>query len=386
MFAQPRRSRWEARAHQEECTALVGVFRDALINNKVAEKIDGVVSGNAWRTPAVTSISLGPPVQMTVRMLPGMLPADIAAVGARIAPSLGGKQLRVTDHGHGWCTVLVLDHDPLAATLPLVLPRPNRTVLLGRTENGDDVEQDWHTTAHSVIQGVTRSGKSVLTYGILAQLAGQPDVIIAGCDPTALLLRPFADTRHAEWQTSGGDFTAHQDVLERLCDEMDRRITQLPDDRDTIAITEQDPLLVVVLEEYAGFLGQAKLVTDDKGKRIEALVSRLLAEGAKCGIRCLVLLQRAEAAVMSAFMRSQCSLRISFRVDNRASVELLHEGTDPQLAAAHTTSPAGVAFITRPGQQIQRIRAPYLGGYPEYRAAILAACGEPPAPSLRVVS
>jgi hypothetical protein len=65
---------------------------------------------------------------------------------------------------------------------------------------------------------------------------------------------------------------------------------------------------------------------------LRALLGRLLAEGAKVGIRCILLVQRAEAAVIDAFARAMCSLRISFRCDNRASVELLHPGADPAIA------------------------------------------------------
>jgi len=77
-------------------------------------------------------------------------------------------------------------------------------------------------------------------------------VLVCGCDPTGLLWRPFAGSRHAEWRVSGlADLATHQDLLTRLVDEMDARIADLPADRDTIETTPERPLLVVVLEEYA---------------------------------------------------------------------------------------------------------------------------------------
>ncbi|OLM28449.1 hypothetical protein Ae717Ps2_6345 [Pseudonocardia sp. Ae717_Ps2] len=88
----------------------------------------------------------------------------------------------------------------------------------------------------------------------------------------------------------------------------------------------------------------------------------------------MLIVQRAEAAIVGAFERAMCSLRISFRTDNRASVELLHPGAPAELADQHTVACPGVALLSAPGEELTRFRAPYLGGYPEYVAAVRAAC------------
>lgn len=368
-----RDARW---AEHEIRGALAWAFRQACAGAGVSLAVDAPVAGTSVRTPEVTNIELGPPVRLTVRMLPGQVPEHLARVGRLIAPHLGGVALRVVDRGFGWALVTVLTVDPLAGVLPLRLPRSGPGVLIGRTEDGADLVEDWRRGAHTIVQGVTRSGKSVWTYGTLAQLAGQPDVLVTGLDPTGLLWRPFAGTRHAPWQVSGlGNLVAHEVLLSRLSAEMDARIAALPADRDVLAITPDVPLLVVVLEELAGLLRAADAADRDTGKRIRALLGRLLAEGAKVGVRVIILVQRAEAAVVGAFERAMCSLRISFRTDNRASVELLHPGADPGVADAHTTAEPGIALVSMPGRRLLRIRAPYLGGYPEYAAAVAGACG-----------
>lgn len=358
----------------ELCAALRWTFREACVGAGVALAVDSPVAGTSVRTPEVTNVVLGPPARLTVRMLPGQVPAQLARVGRQIAPHLGGISLRVADRGHGWALVDVLTVDPLAGTVPLVLPRSGPGVFIGRDEGGTDLIEDWRRGAHTIVQGVTRSGKSVWTYGVLAQLAAMPDAVVAGCDPTGLLWRPFAGSRHAEWQTSGlADIGAYELLLARLVDEMDARIMDLPADRDTLAITDDVPMIVVVFEELAGLLrvlDAAKSKTDDPGKRVRAQLGRLLAEGAKVGIRVIILVQRAEAAVIGAFERAMCSLRISFRTDNRASVELLHPGADPGIADDHTTAEPGVALLSMPGRPLTRMRAPFLGGYPEYVRAV----------------
>lgn len=370
-----RRNRW---ADTQLVDSLLWSFRQACIGAGVCLTVDSPVAGTGFRTPMVTDVRLGPPLQLTVRMLEGTVPAALQRAGLLIAPHIGGVALQVADRGHGWAVVEVLTIDPLAGVLPLHLPRRGGGVLIGRDEAGLELVEDWHRGAHTIVQGVTRSGKSVWTYGALAQLAAQPDVLVAGCDPTGLLWRPFAMSRHAGWQVSGlADLDAHETLLTRLVQEMDRRIRELPMDSDTITVTPARPLLVVVLEEMAGLLralDAAKTRDNDPGKRCRALLGRLLAEGAKVGVRVIILVQRAEAAVCGAFERAMCSLRISFRTDNRASVELLHPGAEPGAADAHSTAPPGVALVSMPGRPLTRMRAPFLGGYPEYTAAIAGAC------------
>ena len=104
------------------------------------------------------------------------------------------------------------------------------------------------------------------------------------------------------------------------------------------------------------------------------LIGRLLAEGAKAGYRLVLIVQRAEATIVGAFEREMCSLRVSFCTDNRASVELLHPGAPAEIADQHTVVRSGVALMSAPGDELTRFRAPYLGGYPAYVAAVRAEC------------
>ncbi|OLM28244.1 hypothetical protein Ae717Ps2_6731c [Pseudonocardia sp. Ae717_Ps2] len=92
----------------------------------------------------------------------------------------------------------------------------------------------------------------------------------------------------------------------------------------------------------------ASTTKDPIGKRIRALIGRLLAEGAKAGYRLVLIVQRAEAAIVGAFERAMCSLRISFRTDNRASVELLHPAPRPSWPT-NTRRPARRRAAVRSG-------------------------------------
>ncbi|GAA1399513.1 hypothetical protein GCM10009613_55180 [Pseudonocardia kongjuensis] len=369
LFARPRRDR-DGEALVEH---LVTAWTRACEGADLVRNVD-TVTGPTVIPPKLVDITLGPPTVLIAELQPGMIPADVTALAPRIAPHLDVHSLRVEPIGHRHVRVTLLDADPLDTLVQL---DPGTDLMLGRDDAGHALRLDPIDLPHTITQGVTRSGKSVWTYALLAQLAGRDDVSLSGCDPTGLLWRPFRGTHHADRLSAGlTDLDAHEKVLRAVVDEMDDRIRDLPDDRDQIEIGPARLLIVVVLEEYPGLLrvlDAGKTRGDDPGQRVRALVSRLLAEGAKAGVRVVILAQRAEASVVGAFERAMCSLRISFRTDNRASVELLHPGTDPAIADAHTTAAPGVALITRPGHTLTRFRAPFLGGYPEYAAAVRRA-------------
>lgn len=366
MFDLFRRRDPAAAAGQAEVDRIVTAWERACEGAGLVRTVD-TVSGPTIIPPKVTFVVLGPPTVLTVRLPAGIIATDITAAGPRLSPHLGCHGLRVEPRGHGdYALVTLLDTDPLAETVPMVLATDGSFVL-GRLESGDELRQDLRREAHTICQGVTRSGKSVFTYGLLAAHARHGDVLIAGCDPTGLLWRPFAGSRHAAWQVSGlADLDAHETLLARLVAEMDARIVALPADRDTAEISPSLPMILVILEELAGLYRAVDAADKDQGKRVRGLIGRLLAEGAKVGVRCVLLVQRAEAAVVGAFERAMCSTRVSFRCDNRGSVELLHPGADPAVADAHTIAAPGVALVSAPGRPLSRIRAPWFGSYADY--------------------
>lgn len=365
------RHRQEIRADEYEVDTLVNAWIRACEGAGLVRTVD-TVTGPTVIPPKITHIVLGPPTILTVQLQPGMVIDDIRGIAHRISPHMGAYGLRVEPRGLGeYAIITLLTADPLSDTVPMTYPEDGGGVFLGRTEDGADLVCDLRREAHTIIQGVTRSGKSVLTYAMLAALSRSPDVLLAGIDPTGLLWRPFTGSRHEEWQVSGlRRLDRHERLLSRLVHLMDERIEKLPADRDTIEITGDNPMIVVVLEELAGLFRAVDSADKDQGKRIRALIGRILAEGAKVGFRVVLLVQRAEAAVVGSFERAMCSTRISFRCDNRASIELLHPGTDPVVADNHTTAAPGIALVSSPGRPLTRVRAPWFGDYATYAKAV----------------
>ena len=314
----------------------------------------------------------GGTVVLLVALLPGQLPADVSAVADRLAPSLHAARLRVTalsDQRHVRLTLL--DFDPLGELRHHDPTDPPGQ--LGHGEDGEPIVVPWPARGHMLVQGQTGSGKSVWTYGQLADAASDPLVLVTGLDPSGLLWRPFTGTRHGAWQVGGvGDELApHLELLDRLVAEMDRRIAAMPPDRDAVAVTPDQPVLLVVLEEYAGLLRVADVTDPKLGKRLRALVARLLSEGRKAGFRVLIIVQRADAAVVDGLVRAQCALRVSFSVDSGEAVRMLHPAAVD--VADVLAAPPGVALLTMPGAALTRFRAPLL----DYAGYVAAVTGGP---------
>lgn len=349
-------------ADQAEVDRIVTAWENACEGADLTRAVP-TVSGPTIVIPRVVDLTLGPPLQFIVRLLPGQLSADVAAVGHRIAPWLGGRRLRVIPcNGGTYARIEVLAVDPLDRLVPP--PPAVESVLcpvrLGEDEHGRPVEVALPAAMHLILQGASGSGKSVGCYSLLAQLPRAEDVLVAGSDITGLLLKPWADhARSRGWQTTGTAQPAkHVEVLERLVAMMDGRVADLPARRDTVAIGPAVPLVVVVLEEFPGML--RLLRTKDKALEARArnAAGRLLAEGRKAGMRVLIVAQRADADIIGGYERGQASHTISFRVDSMAALRMLHADVAPELAAAHATAPPGVALLSAPGAPLTRFRAP----------------------------
>lgn len=341
-------------------------------------RVISTVTGPTVVPPRVTRVEQhdGAAV-LTVRLEPGQHVDDLRDAAPRIAPHLGAYGLRVEPMAHGaWCRVTLLPADPLAshagATEAGGVPtrRGEVVTLLGHDEHAQPVRLDWTTAAHVVVQGATRSGKSTGLYGVLAQLADRDDVQVTGCDPTGLLLGPWATRTVAVAPSTGGhDPGAHVGVLRELVADMDARIAAIPAGRDAVDLDPDRPLLVVVLEEYPGLLRVLDGADKALGRAARASVARLLAEGAKAGVRVVLVAQRAEANVIGGFERGQASHALSYRVAGRDSVAMLHADAPADVVAAHATAEPGVALLSAPGVPLRRLRAPHVT-YAEYVATV----------------
>ena len=328
-----------------------------------------VAAGLTIRTPRFGGLRLhGHTITFTVELLPGQEPSDLAAHATRLAHSLGAHGLRVEPVAGRWVRVLLLASDPLAVTVPPPrgpAGRADAPLLLGRAEDATSITHVLAAPGHIAVQGQNGSGKSQLAYGLLAQLCAAADVLVAGSDITGLLLgRAWQDTAHQPWQVTGSrDLAAHAELLDRLVAWMDDRLDAMPARQDSIIPSTTNPLVLVVLEEFPGLVRAATANDKKLAERINRAVLRLLSEGRKTAFRVLMLAQRFEAnAVGGGYARDQFAVRLSFRVP-ADSLAMLHGDDARALGTEHANAAPGIAYLSAPGHDCIRLRAPLMGGY-----------------------
>lgn len=339
--------------------------------------------------------------------------AEVQRVVVSRAPEIGtGEKRRETwteaftalyplERGASWVftadamagsVVMTRRPDPLRLTLfagefvenPVGVP----VATIGRSEHADgpgaDLTLDLGAMAtHMAVQGQTRSGKSIFAYQLLTSLSASKSVIIAGADPSGILLAPFRGTRHESWQATGTQRPeAVLEMLDKLTAEMDARTVAIADElTDKIeTFTPERPLIVVALEEFPGLRRSIEAAdaaaVGEGGPKVKMVslfdlgVSRLAAEGAKVGIRLLIMAQRLEGGVLKTGDRANMPTRISFRVDKAEAITMLHESLPVGLDVERVRNfPPGVGLYESAvaDQRVVRFRGPYLdGGYPEY--------------------
>jgi hypothetical protein len=347
----------------------------------LGQAVDGAIAGTSVISPALVEIVLGPPIELLVEMLPSQVPDDYRAVARRLAPHLGAEMLRVTPVDRRWVRLTLLDRDPLSIRVPRARPVSSVAdgVILGISEEGRPVRIRLDSAAHLIGQGASGSGKSVGTYGMLAQLVDAPDVRVVGSDITGLLLGPWADRPRSGigfWHALGtANPTQHVTVLERVVDEMDDRIANMPPGCDAIPITPDTPLILCVIEETPGLYRLLGNADKDTEKRARALVGRLLGEGRKAGVRVLMITQRADASIVGGYERGQASHTFSFRVDSLTGLQMLHSEISPDVAAEHATAEPGIALLSAPGVPLCRFGAPFTT-YAQYCAEVNPTAGQ----------
>lgn len=285
---------------------------------------------------------------------------------------------------------VVVRWDASAAVDPLATGRvngwkvrvPGGFPVLGRESSGHDFMLDVPGDPfHLACQGASRSGKSVAMMGLLggyASASRRGDVIIGGIDPTGLLLAPWAKHPGAEFRALGlSDLDAMTSALSAAVAEMDRRVAWLMSQgRDKVTTPSDFGALFFVLEEYPGLvaaLGSADAPLKPAERRlpvVKAGVQRLIQEGAKAGVRVLLLAQRMDASIVGGSERSNIGTRISLRVDNRDAVTMLHPDADKETVERIRGFAPGYAYVERPAEAPQIVRFDAVD-YGEYRQVVM---------------
>lgn len=258
--------------------------------------------------------------------------------------------------------------------MSLMIAFKNAQVSIGQSLDRGPISVDLVSEAHCLITGQTRSGKSVFNYALLSQLALMPHVRVVGVDFSGILLRPFAQRIPDPQVVNGGDdVEAAVAVLEWLKGEMDRRNAALSNSYfdKWSKFSPAAPLIVCVLEEYPGTV--ARLKAADAGRkpadrllpRWQALVASLMAEGAKAGIRLILIAQRPDAEIVGGAARENMPLRIAFKQAGAEAYRMMYPDiASPEIERAKM-QPPGVGLFESPRLSRRIFKGPFVD-YADY--------------------
>lgn len=215
---------------------------------------------------------------------------------------------------------------------------------------------------HTLISGVTRSGKSQAAMAILMQVTKMPTPVrIVGIDPGHGLLLPFANQSHIHLGSSPKTVSEFGETLGWVIEEMERRFALFCKLKraklQRSDLTTNMPALIVVIDELQSVMEALNGLGRAERDRIQSDLSRILREGSKGMIHVLAIQQRAEAKVVAD--RAQYTRKIAFRQDNPDGVKMMLPSASASQVETLLHAQTGRGYMSDPENQIQGITVPF---------------------------
>lgn len=221
-----------------------------------------------------------------------------------------------------------------------------------REEDGQPLLLDPLNQPHTLIAGITGSGKSVLMQNLILSIAATRDPSEAHLyliDPKfGVDYRPLDELPHVEVGSGTiiDDPHAAVTTLEGLVDEMNRRYelfkaARVPNVQAYRKATGQPlPILWIIHDEFADWMQ-----TDEYRDSVPNIVGRLSVKARAAGIFLLFAAQRPDKDVMPMQLRSQLGNRLILKVDNAATAEIAmgvkNSGAERLLGRGHMLAKTG---------------------------------------------
>lgn len=221
-----------------------------------------------------------------------------------------------------------------------------------REEDGQPLLLDPLNQPHTLIAGITGSGKSVLVQNLILTLAasrspGEAHLYLI--DPKfGVDYRPLDELPHVKAGSGGiiDDPIAAVKILDGLVTEMNRRYelfkeTKVPNVHAYRRATGKPlPTLWVIHDEFADWMQ-----TEEYAKAVPNIVGRLSVKARAAGIFLVFAAQRPDKDVMPMQLRSQLGNRLILKVDNAATAEIAmgakNSGAERLLGRGHMLAKIG---------------------------------------------
>jgi DNA segregation ATPase FtsK/SpoIIIE, S-DNA-T family len=319
---------------------------------------------------------------LDLRLLHGQTPESVGEQAEALRHVFAAHRCKVNETAPGRVLMTFYARDPLTEPLPPIPPSPTPDLAalpVGRSEDGT-VFCLRLLGRHTLVAGASGAGKgSALWSPILAMapLIRGAVVELHGIDPKRmeLVFAPELFTR----VTAGtpADAAAH---LEELAARMTARQDRLAGKAREHTATNQDPAVVVVIDELAALT--AYCIDKDAKRRFEAALSLLLSQGRAVGFYVVAALQDPRKEVVA--FRDLFTTRIALRTTEAAHADMiLGDGAQDRGAASHripdTLPGVGYVYVEGTAEPV-RVRFTYLSD-PDIRT--LATTYAPSTPEMQ---
>jgi S-DNA-T family DNA segregation ATPase FtsK/SpoIIIE len=353
----------------------------SFLESKAAKYQTSEEDGKAW----LEEITMHLRQALVSRGLPARLLEGVAPIltpNSGIIKLQGSKDLTVqavesrADEIYTSEGLKIIHTTPESGRVSIAVERPNRQVLrtepvllaylrsysqqtLGeklcvgiREEDGQPLLLDPLNQPHTLIAGITGSGKSVLMQNLILSIAATrspAEAHIYLIDPKfGVDYRPLDELPHVK-EGSGGIIDepgAAVQVLGGLVDEMNRRYELFKSARVANihayrrATGQSLPTLWIIHDEFADWMQ-----TEEYRESVPNIVGRLSVKARAAGIFLMFAAQRPDKDVMPMQLRSQLGNRLILKVDNAATAEIAmgnkNSGAERLLGRGHMLAKTG---------------------------------------------
>jgi len=306
-----------------------------------------------------------------VRLLPGQVLTDWAAVAERLAKTFGAVDCRVRSHKRNRRQVVLwfLVDDPLITIVAPIEPdeSPNLKALTVAVREDGLMYRLRLLGTHLLIAGATGAGKGSVLWSIVAALGPgirSGLVQVWALDPKGGMELAAGRKLFAKFCYGGDDAANWESAFADLLDEavaiMRARQTRLRGFSRLHKPTVDEPFIVVVVDELASLTAY---VTDrDAKRRIGSALSLLLSQGRAVGVTVVGALQDPRKEVLP--FRDLFPTRLALRLAEAAQVGLvLTDGARARGARCDEIpeSLPGVGYVGIDGEaEPVRVRFPYI--------------------------
>lgn len=294
-------------------------LEESLLNFNIPAKVIRIVIG-----PAVTRYELEMPVGISVKKILSHqddIAYSIASNGnIRIeAPILGRSAVGIEVPNDKITTIgikeIINSREFMEAKAPL-------TFALGKDINGDIKLCNLADMPHLLVAGATGSGKSVCLNSIIVSLiyrTSPEDLRLILIDPKRVEFSIYDGLPHLLQPRIISEIDKAINALNWSIAEMERRFALFQNVRarnlkeynlsQAVVSGEQEklPLIVIIIDELADFMIQAKKELEDK-------IARLAAKARACGIHLILATQRPSVNVITGTIKANFPSRIAFAV------------------------------------------------------------------------